>query len=167
MKTRSILLFSLGMSSVGLKSNAQDSGFSKEVNKNAPVLASGKIAIQAKSEEVWNVWMKNVSQSHLNGELEPGTTFDWKAKGSKIHSVLHTVNPNKHVGWSGKAMSILAIHNWTITEVNGTTMVFAEESMEGLIAQLFKRALNKSLDKDLIDSLEQLKDACEKIKSEA
>jgi hypothetical protein len=42
---------------------------------------------------------------------------------------------------------MFAIHNWTISEQNGTTTVLVEESMEGLLATLFKRAFNKSLKK--------------------
>ena len=141
------------------------------INQQAPVVVSGKIQIKAKPQKVWSVltdidrwnqWLKNVSQSKLNGELMPNTTFDWKAGGTRIHSKLHTVVPWSFIGWTGQTMSIQAIHNWSIEEKGEITEVFVEESMEGWLASLFKGYLKKMLGKDMLQSLGWLKEECEK-----
>lgn len=142
-----------------------------EVNSKAPILISGQIQIAAPPDKVWsilsdidnwNTWLKMVSHSKLNGPLEPNTTFDWKAGGTRIHSRLHTVLPPQFIGWTGKAMNMLAIHNWKFVDNGKHTEVFVEESMEGWLARLFKSLLKKSLGKDMQLSLELLKETCEK-----
>jgi len=141
------------------------------INQQAPVVVTGKIQIEAPPQKVWSIltdidhwnrWMKNVSRSKLNGALAPNTTFDWKASGTQIHSKLHTVLPWSFIGWTGKTMSIQAIHNWSISEIGDSAEVFVEESMEGWLAKLFKSYLKESLDKDMLQSLMWLKDECEK-----
>ncbi|MEO7044471.1 MAG: SRPBCC family protein [Ferruginibacter sp.] len=142
----------------------------KPVNNNAPVFATKTILINAKPEKIWakltninawNTWLTTVSQSKLNGPLQPNTTFDFKAGGIKIHSKLHTVEPCSNFGWTGKVYGISAIHNWTFKNVNGATEVTVGESMKGFLAILFKKSFNKSLEKDMIKSLDLLKQTCE------
>jgi len=143
----------------------------KSINNNAPVKCSKSIAINASSEKVWSVmsnidnwasWQTDISKSNLKGDLKPITTFDWKTGGSKIHSTLHTVDPFKNLGWTGNAFGAYAIHNWTFTEINGQTSVFVEECMEGLLAGLFKKLLNKNLENQMQNWLDLLKLECEK-----
>ena len=142
----------------------------KSINDNAPVKCSKTIKINAKPEKIWavltdidnwNKWLTGVSKSTLNGKLEPDTTFDWKTGGMKIHSKLHTVEAFSNIGWTGKVYGINAIHNWTLKETNGSTEIIVSESMDGLLARLVKKSLNKTLEKDMLESLEQLKRACE------
>ncbi|KAA2243826.1 polyketide cyclase/dehydrase [Chitinophaga agrisoli] len=141
-------------------------------NENAAVYCQGTINIKASSETVWNMltdinnwskWMSSVSRSKINGALMPDTSFDWKAGGSKIHSILHTVMPFSNLGWTGKVYGIYAVHNWNFKEVDGITTVTVSESMEGWLTKVFKRSLNKVVDKDMQQSLEELKAACEKV----
>jgi len=143
----------------------------KNINNNAPVKCSKTITINASSEEVWNVltkidnwaiWQTDISNPKLNGELNPNTTFDWKSGGAKIHSTLHTVEPFKNLGWTGKTFGMFAIHNWSLTETNGQTKVSVEESMEGFFAKLLKKPFNKSLENGMQKWLELLKQECEK-----
>lgn len=143
----------------------------KSINSNAPVKCSKAITINSNSEKVWTVmtnihswvnWQTDISTAKLNGELSPGTTFDWKTSGAKIHSTLHTVEPFKNFGWTGKAFGLFAIHNWTLTAMNGQTKVTVEESMEGFLAKLFKRSFSKSLEKGMQHWLDLLKQECEK-----
>lgn len=143
----------------------------KAINNNAPVKCNKEITINTDSEKVWDVltdidkwttWNTKVSNVKLNGMLEPETTFDWKTGGAKIHSTLHTVEPFKNFGWTGKALGAFAIHNWTLKETNGQTKVFVEESMEGFLVSLFKRSFNKNLENGMQKWLDLLKQACEK-----
>jgi hypothetical protein len=143
----------------------------KSINNNAPVKCSKAITILSGSEKVWEVmsninnwatWQTEISAPQLNGELKPETTFDWKTGGAKIHSTLHTVNPNRQLGWTGKTFGMYAIHNWELKEIDGITTVQVEESMEGFLASVFKSTFNKSLEKGMQNWLELLKRECEK-----
>lgn len=143
----------------------------KSINHNAPVKCSKTIFINAPIESVWEVmsnidkwanWQQEIANPKLNGELKPGTTFDWKTGGVKIHSTLHTVNPFKQFGWTGKTFGLFAIHNWTLSQEPGRTIVAVEESMEGLLATLFKKSFNRNLEKGMQTWLNMLKKACEK-----
>ena len=143
----------------------------KSINFNAPVKCSKTILINAKPATIWAVmsdidnwdnWQTDIVKPKLNGELKVNTTFYWKTGGASIQSTLHTVQPNKSIGWTGKSFGTLAIHNWTLNEVNGSTQVSVEESMDGLLAKLFKGALNKNLEKGMTKWLELLKIECEK-----
>lgn len=143
----------------------------RSFNNNVPVRCSKTIAINKDSKKVWKVltninnwtnWQTDITKTKLNGELKPQTTFDWYSGGAKIHSTLHTVEPYRQFGWTGKTFGIFAVHNWTLTETEGYTKVDVDESMEGLLAGLFKKSFNKSLDNGMQKWLELLKQECEK-----
>jgi hypothetical protein len=143
----------------------------KSINNHAPVKCSKTITIDASIEKVWSVmtdinnwpnWQKDISKSKLNGALQPNATFDWKTGGVKIHSTIHTINPCKEFGWTGKVLGLFAIHNWALTETNGKTNVSVDESMEGFLTKIFKGSLNKSLEKGMLNWLVLLKQTCEK-----
>jgi hypothetical protein len=143
----------------------------KNINDNAPVKCSKTISINASHEKVWAVmtnidqwanWQTDISKPKLTGQLKPDSTFDWKTGGAKIHSTLHTVDPFRNLGWTGKTFGMYAIHNWTLTEVNGQTKVSVNESMEGFLARLFKKSFNKNLERDMQNWLELLKEECER-----
>ena len=143
----------------------------KSINNNAPVICSKSITINADCEKVWSIltninnwasWQTEISKPKLNGELLPNTTFDWKTGGAKIHSTIHTVEPFSYFGWTGKTLGMFAIHNWSLTEINGQTEVSVDESMEGFLANLFKKSFNKNLEKGMHNWLELLKIECEK-----
>ena len=80
----------------------------------------------------------------------------------KIQSKLHTVEQNFKFGWSGKTLGIYAIHNWKISEKEGKCVVDVEESMEGLLAKIFKKSMNKTLENVMQKWLDNLKVECEK-----
>ena len=128
----------------------------KSINNNAPVKCSKQITIDTNAGKVWSIitnidnwasWQTDISKPKLNGELKPGTTFDWKTGGAAIHSTLHTVEPFKHFGWTGKTFGMYAVHNWTLKEDNYVTTVTVNESMEGFLARLLKKSFNKNLEK--------------------
>lgn len=143
----------------------------KNINHNAAVTCSKSITIHANAAKVWGIltninnwasWQTDISNAKLNGLLAPGSTFSWKTGGAKIQSTLHTVEPNTAFGWTGKTFGMFAIHNWTLTESNGQTTVTVDESMEGLLATLFKKSFNKNLEKGMQKWLELLKAECGK-----
>jgi uncharacterized protein YndB with AHSA1/START domain len=143
----------------------------RSINNIAPVKCSKTITINAGSEKVWEVmtninhwpnWQTDIHKSKLNGELKADTTFDWKSGGVKIHSKIHTVEPCKYFGWTGKTFGLFAIHNWTITESEEQSIVSVEESMEGFLAKLFKKSFNRNLEKAMLNWLDLLKKECER-----
>jgi len=143
----------------------------KQINTEAPVKCSKTITINADRKNVWHVltninrwadWQTDIRKPKLNGELATDTTFDWKTGGVKIHSTLHTVEPYKHFGWTGKTFGLFAIHNWTLTETNGQTTVSVKECMGGFLANLFKKSFNKNLEKGMEKWLVLLKEESEK-----
>ncbi len=143
----------------------------RSTNNNAPVKCRKTMVISADNEKVWNIitsidnwpnWQTDISNAKIDGGLEVGTTFTWKSGGAKIHSILHTVEPYKQIGWTGKTLGIFAIHNWKITINADKTEVTVEESMEGFLAKLLKNTFNKSLENGMLKWLELLKKECEK-----
>ena len=150
---------------------AQNNSSMKSINSNAPVKCSKTITINASSEKVWSVltnidnwsnWQTDIKSPKLKGQLQPNSTFVWKTGGAKVHSTLHTVEPYKQFGWTGKTYGMYAIHNWTFSESNGKTTVSVNESMQGFLAGLFKKSFNRSLEKGMQHWLELLKKECEK-----
>jgi hypothetical protein len=142
----------------------------RSINNNAPVTCSKTISIKASPEKVWDIltninqwahWQTDITNPKLFGALQAATNFDWKSGGVIIHSTLETVDPLQHLGWTGKSLGIFAIHNWSLVKTNEQTRVSVNESMEGLLATLFKKTFNKNLDKSLQNWLALLKKACE------
>lgn len=143
----------------------------RSINTDTPVKCSKEFTIDAGSEKVWAIltdidhwsnWQPDISKAKLSGELKPGTSFDWKNNGTRIHSTLHTVEPHKLVGWTGKSFGMFAIHNWSFHEKEGKTTLKVEESMEGFLARLLKGYFNKFLENDMQKWVDALKKACEK-----
>lgn len=143
----------------------------KSINSNAPVKCSKSITINASSKRVWEVltdinhwssWQSEIKNPKINGALNPATTFDWKTGGAAIHSTLHAVVPEKAFGWTGKTFGMYAIHNWVLTVQDGRTIVTVDESMDGLLASVFKKTFNKNLEKGMLYWLEALKKEAEK-----
>ena len=137
----------------------------RSVNNNAPVICRKTILINADSRKVWTVmtgiddwatWQTDISYAKLNGDLKPDVSFDWKSQGAKIHSILHTVEPNKQFGWMGKSFGLLAVHNWILTEKDGQTEVTVEESMEGFLAKLLRKLFQANLNKGMQTWIELL-----------
>ncbi len=165
-------IFSIAMNMLHLQSSfAKSPNHMEIINETAPVVCRKTIRINADLQTVWSVltdidrwdnWQTDIKKPKLNGNLQVGSTFDWKTGGAKIHSTLHTVEPQSHFGWTGKSLGLFAIHNWTLTEKDGDVHVLVEESMEGSLAVLFKKTFNKNLENGMIRWLEMLKVECEK-----
>ncbi|CAN5388739.1 hypothetical protein BH11BAC5_BH11BAC5_23840 [soil metagenome] len=143
----------------------------KNINSGAPVKCSKDILIDVSPTNVWAVmtnidnwtkWQSAIRKPKLNGKLKPNSTFDWKMRGAKIHSTLHTVEPFTKFGWKGKILGVSTNQNWTLTDLNGQTLVSVHESMEGFLAVLLKKSFNKTLAKAMENWLVLLKAECEK-----
>jgi uncharacterized protein YndB with AHSA1/START domain len=142
----------------------------RSINSNAPVKCSKSILIHTEPQKVWSVltninqwsaWQTDISSPQQHGDLREGTTFDWKTGGVWIHSTLHTVEPYQFFGWTGKTLGVFAVHNWILSEKNGSTFVEVQESMEGFLTHLFRRNFQKNLENGMQKWLDLLKKASE------
>jgi len=142
----------------------------KSINHHAPVTCASSIVIHTSPERVWAVltdingwasWQNDIFKPKLNDDLVSGSTFVWTTGGVKIRSTLHTVEPHRAFGWTGKAPGTFAIHNWTLAAHEEATLVSVEESMEGFLVRLFKNPFRKNLEKGMNTWLQLLKQACE------
>lgn len=141
------------------------------IHPEAPVISSGKIEINAPVSRVWVVltsisdwaqWQTDISHPRLIGELRPGASFTWKTGGVGIRSTLHTVNPYCEFGWTGKTFGMFAIHNWVLTGEGSVTTVEVEESMEGILAMLFRKSFQQNLESGMTRWLQLLKQESER-----
>jgi uncharacterized membrane protein len=139
-----------------------------EVNSHAKAYAIDSIEINAPVEKVyqliadihnWPDWFEGVTEVKINGNIQEGTDFIWKAKGYKIKSSIHTFKINAAIGWTGKMWWIKAVHNWRFKGLeNGTTKVIVQENFAGFCSSM----MSKSLKNDMRNDLVNLKAASEK-----
>jgi len=137
-----------------------------DINRNAPVIAESEIEIDAAPESVWDVivdverwpeWNHEVKSVVLQGGLQEGSVFRWKTGSGPIVSTFREIEPPRVVAWTGRAMSIKAVHRWNLEQTNGKTTVSTAESFDGALSRLFRRPLQKALKKSLDEGLEALK----------
>jgi len=142
----------------------------KAINTNAPVKTVQEIIINASPEKVWSIlsdfqnwetWNSSVKNVSLKGLLQSGTAFSWKSAGMQINSIIHIAEAPSLLGWTGKALGTFAIHNWRIQPSGTQTKVIMGEGMEGFLARLVKKSLQKTLDKGSGQWLNELKAAAE------
>ena len=142
-----------------------------EINRNAPATADGELRIDADPETVfevisgidrWPSWNPDVRSVRVEGQVQPGTVFRWKAGPSSLTSTLRVVDPPREIAWTGTTMGIKAVHVFRFRASDGGTMARSEESWEGLIASLLKGYSRKTLDKGIRSVLAHLKTEAER-----
>ena len=132
-----------------------------DVDRQAPLVVSSEAEIGASPEALWDViadleswpeWSPHVRSLEVDGPLEPGTQFRWKA-GPTITSTLREVERPERIGWVGTTFGVKAVHIWSFERRGGTTLARTSESWDGLLARLlrgwFRRSLQKTLDESL------------------
>ncbi len=137
------------------------------INLQAPVHQAKNILIAASPEKVWSVltdinrwpeWNKKITKARFEGPVSVGARFRWTVNGAVIRSELHSAEPFRLLGWRGTTFGATAIHNWTLArQSDGSTLVSVEESMEGWLVALFKKKMNRDLERDILFWLEKLK----------
>ena len=137
-----------------------------EIDRAAPATAEGETLIEADPATVfavisaiddWPAWNPDVKSATLDGELQPGAVFRWRAGPSRLTSTLEVVDPPREIGWKGKTMGIRAVHVFRFEESGGGTLARSEESWVGPIASLFKGYSRRTLAKTIADVLAHLK----------
>jgi len=111
----------------------------EDINRAAPVTAEAEIEIDAKPERVWETlvnverwprWNADVKSVSLQGDTREGSVFRWKTGSGTITSTFQTIEPPRYVSWTGKTMSLSAIHVWSLEQTDGKTTVKTAESFE-------------------------------------
>ena len=141
-----------------------------DVNRTAPVIAEAETEIAAPRERVWArlvdverwpQWNHEVKRVKLEGGLQVGSVFRWKAGPGTITSTFQAVDPPRHVAWTGKTLSLKAVHTWTLDTTETGTRVLTAESFEGTAARLLRRVFQNMLQTELEKGLQALKDDLE------
>jgi uncharacterized protein YndB with AHSA1/START domain len=142
-----------------------------DINADAPVKAESSAEIPADAETLWDLvanvehwpeWNPDVKSVTLDGGIQPGSIFRWKTRTGTIASTFQVVERPHALAWTGKALGLRAIHVWRFEQRGDTTLVTTAESFEGPVARLFRRTLQKTLDKALRGGLRMLTTAAEK-----
>ena len=138
---------------------------------DAPVAGAAETVIDAPAETVWEVltaiadwpsWNPDVKSASIDGAVEPGTVFRWKAGPGTIASTLQEVDRPRLVSWTGRTFGLNAFHVWRLEQRDGGTLVQTEESFDGTLARLFRRRLQRTLETALADGLRHLKAEAER-----
>jgi uncharacterized protein YndB with AHSA1/START domain len=142
---------------------------------NAPVVAESELEIEARPEAVWDVltnveewpsWNPDVKSVSVQGKLEEGSTFRWKAGPGTIKSTIQQVDPPSRIAWTGTTFGIKAVHVYVLEPRGAKTLVRTTETYDGLVARLFRKQLRKTLDRALVEGLQHLKAELERRPSE-
>jgi uncharacterized protein YndB with AHSA1/START domain len=142
-----------------------------EVNQHAPVIGSCEVEIAAAPEVAWEVltsiarwpsWNPAVKSASLDGEVDEGAAFRWKAGPGTITSTIRDIDPLHRIAWTGTSFGVKAIHVHTFEPRGGGILVKTEESYDGLVARLLRRRLQTVLDTTLEGELQHLKAEAER-----
>jgi hypothetical protein len=135
-----------------------------EVDHDAPAVATSEAAISAAPERVWDViadfaswpeWDPNVRFVEIDGPVEPGTEFRWKA-GVTITSRLEEVERPRHLAWTGRTFGVKAAHVWFFERRGDNTLARTEESWTGFLPRLIRGPMRRTLQRSLDESLANL-----------
>jgi len=142
-----------------------------DINPKAPVLAESGIDVDADPETVWRVmatidrwpdWNPDIKSVSLEGGVTKGTRFRWKSGPGTITSIVQSVKRGRLLAWTGKTMGIRAIHVWKLEPRNSGTRVTTRESWEGWNVRIFRRPMQKTLEKAIASGLAHLKTEAER-----
>jgi uncharacterized protein YndB with AHSA1/START domain len=142
-----------------------------EINQNAPATAAGETQIDADAQTVfavisaldqWPSWNPDVKSVQVQGPVQPGTVFRWKAGPSSLTSTLQVVDPPREIAWTGTTMGIKAVHVFRFQAGDGGTLARSEESWEGVLASVLKGYSRRTLEKGIRSVLAHLKAEAER-----
>ena len=128
------------------------------IDTGAPVVSRTEIEMAAPPEVVWDVltafdrwptWNPEVKSMSVQEPVIVGSIFRWRAGPSTVTSSIQRLEPLRLIAWSGRTMRIRAIDVFQLDAHDGTTLVREEESWNGLVARLFRRPLQRTLDRSL------------------
>jgi len=142
-----------------------------EIDIKAPFAYKKSIEIDAPLQKVWDLqtdinnwrkWQKTVSFARLQGKLEKGTVFTWKAMGVNIRSLLWDVIPHQAIGWTGKSFGMHVVHIFRFEKRGDKTHVTMEESFAGWLPRFMRIFMPTFFERSMVKALQNLKETAEK-----
>ncbi|MEU2349235.1 SRPBCC family protein [Modestobacter sp. NPDC049651] len=140
------------------------------IDHQAPVLAHHEIDVAAPLDVVWSLhtdvnawpgWQTDITEAHLEGPLERGTSFAWSSSGLRVTSTVYALTDRARVLWGGTANGITGIHEWLFEETPAGTHVVTNESFSGGLVSANPQMAQQMLDASLAGWLDSLKRAAE------
>jgi uncharacterized membrane protein len=156
---------------MGLITELKDPDPQVAVDADAPVVVSTAIDVMAPADVVWDVladigqwpaWNRAVASVSIEGDVAPGTEFEWQAGPGTIRSTFLRVVRPSFIAWSGHALGLRAIHIFALHGDGERTTVRTEESYTGLFAWLLRVPIRRSLARALEDGLVDLRAQAER-----
>ena len=141
-----------------------------DVDRRAPVVVVHEIDIEAPLEKVWHLhtdvnswptWQTEITAAHIDGDLEPGVSFDWTSYGFSVRSTVYDLAERARVLWGGTSGGITGIHEWLFSETPGGVHVTTSESFAGEPVEADANGMRTALDASLVSWLNHLKVAAE------
>lgn len=145
-----------------------------KINQSAPVKAAYEIEVEAKPEVIWDIlvaarrwpnWNPDIRATDVQGNLEAGSKFSWKAGPGTIHSTVMQLQMPHLLLWTGSTPGIKAVHLWVLERRGERTLVRSEESWEGLLPSILRGIMKRMLSKSIRQSLIYLKAEAERVSS--
>ena len=146
-----------------------------DINRTAPATAEHGLQVDADPSMVfsvvadfdeWPSWNPDVRSATLEGPVQPGTVFRWKAGPSRLTSRLEVVDPPREITWTGTTMGIRAVHTFRFEPHDGGTLASSAESWDGVLPRALKGYSRKTLTSGIRKVLAALKVEAERRASE-
>jgi uncharacterized protein YndB with AHSA1/START domain len=156
------------------KRNGSKGAPSSPQERAAPVATAREIEIAAAPEDVWDVltsferwpsWNPDVKAMSTSGPPAVGSTFRWKAGPGTITSTIRHLDAPRRIAWTGRTLGFKALDSFQLQPSGPGTLVREEEWWDGLVARLFRRPLQRTLDRSIEDGLRHLKVEVERTES--
>lgn len=89
----------------------------------------------------WPAWYPNSADVRIGqgAELAAGRSFQWRTFGLEVASVVHEFEPQRRLGWFGKASELDAYHSWLLQPQGPGCLVVTEEVVRGPAAVALRR----------------------------
>jgi hypothetical protein len=144
------------------------------VDSSAPVLAQHEIEINVPLDTVWQLhvdvnswpsWQQAITEAHIDGDFEPGNSFDWSSYDFPVTSHIYEVGDRARTLWGGSAGGITGVHEWLFEETADGVRVATKESFAGDPVDADVAGMQTQLDASLVAWLEHLKSTAESASS--
>jgi hypothetical protein len=138
------------------------------VDHEATVRAHHEVLIHAPLSHVWNLhtdvnawpsWQTDISEAHIDGEMEPGNSFEWTIYNVRVQSTVYDVAEHQRVVWGGTTGEVTGIHEWLFAETSKGVRVATTDSLSGNLVDADREAMQNVLDASLVAWLTHMKAA--------
>ncbi len=124
----------------------------------ATQFAAAEVLIESSPDIVWQVltdfqdwpkWNPEIKKVRGDMKVEKGSVVKWTWGGVKVKATIQEVDPPNQLIWTGRLMSINAVHVWKLSPRGSRTLLRTEESWDGILAKVFRKMLQTQLEETL------------------